>query len=199
MKLIVGTDSTWSLRTWMCAQLANIDFEIQVVHLGKPGYREVLKEYSNTGLVPVLINNDLEIHDSLAITEYFNELSEGALFPKQRHERALARSLCSEMHAGFSHLRAACPFSLDALPPLQSINDNLSQELKRVESILGAAKTPFMFESASAVDAFYAILAFRLNSYGVTFSGKAGAYQQHLLEWPLLKQAIAAAKVWKEE
>ncbi|MBR8843854.1 MULTISPECIES: glutathione S-transferase N-terminal domain-containing protein [unclassified Pseudoalteromonas] len=197
MQLIVGTDSTWSLRAWICGQIANVDFDVNVIDLAKTDYCDSLGKVSDTGLVPLLIDEDLKVHDSLAIAEYFNELSEGTLYPKARTERAVARSLCSELHSGFVNLRNACPFTLVSVAPLQNIGDAFNRELGRVEEIFGSAKLPFMFESASAVDAFYSILAFRLKSYGITFNGKAGEYQASMLSWPVLEKAIQSAKVWK--
>ena len=95
MKLTVGTDSTWSLRVWICSQLAQLDVEVNVIDLTKLEYKSEIFKYSETGLVPSLNVGTFAIHDSLAIVEYFNECSKGALYPSSRSERALARSLCS--------------------------------------------------------------------------------------------------------
>ncbi|NTS76811.1 glutathione S-transferase N-terminal domain-containing protein [Catenovulum sp. SM1970] len=197
MQLIVGTDSTWSLRTWICAQLASIECEIKVINLNATDYKTTLNKLSQTGLVPTLVDGALQVNDSLAITEYFNECSNGALYPNNQQERAKARSLCAQMHAGFMNLRANCPFTLQTVPQLNTIGDEMNHELAQVTAIFNSAKLPFMFENAGAVDAFYAILAFRLQSYGIHLTGKAGEYQQSLLSWPLLQQAISVATDWK--
>ncbi|MEP3350147.1 MAG: glutathione S-transferase [Marinomonas sp.] len=190
MKLVIGTLSTWSLRAWMCGQLAKIECEIHAIDLSKDGYKGEVLKYSPTGLVPALVVKDLVIHDSLAITEYFNEASNGALYPESSSERALARSLCMEMHSGFMNLRSQCPFSLEAVSPLMDRNEDIQKELDRIAVIFQQARLPFMFDNAGAVDAFYAILAYRLHSYGVEFNGTAGEYQKSLLKWPLLEKAI---------
>ena len=109
--LTVGTDSTWSLRAWICSQLAGIDVRVKVINLSKVNAKSYIREVSQAGLVPILKDNDLNIHDSLAIAEYFNECSENTLFPKSKSQRAIARSLCAELHSGFINLRSACPFS----------------------------------------------------------------------------------------
>ncbi|MCJ8294687.1 MAG: glutathione S-transferase N-terminal domain-containing protein [Colwellia sp.] len=199
MKLIVGTDSTWSLRAWICGQLAQINLEIHVVDLTDVEYKSKILTYSRTGLVPALIEGDLVVHDSLAIAEYFNEYSDGILYPKLNNERALARSLCSELHSGFINLRTHCPFSLDRVKPLSEINSDIKNELTRIESIFELAQLPFMFDSAGVVDAFYSILAFRLNSYGIKLQGKAGTYQESLLNWTTLQQSIELAQSWKNK
>ncbi|MDP2562593.1 glutathione S-transferase N-terminal domain-containing protein [Psychrobium sp. 1_MG-2023] len=201
MEIIVGTDSTWSLRVWMCLELAKLEVSETVVDLGAADYKVKLLALSPTGLVPALVDGALTVHDSLAITEYINERADGVLYPEQSTERAIARSLCAEMHAGFIAVRGRCPFTLSTVATIDVTELTaapLSNELVRIEAIFANAKLPFMFESASAVDAFYAILAFRLNHYGIQFDGKAGAYQSSLLEWDLLQRAIAQAKQWQE-
>lgn len=204
MELTVGTDSTWSLRVWLCSQIAHIDLAINVIDLTAPDYKSLLIKQSPTGLVPALNQGSFIIHDSLSITEYFNERSDGALYPSNSADRALARSLCAELHAGFINLRTQCPFTLAPVTPLseqQSLagNQGITNELKRIENIFGSARLPFMFDSAGAVDAYYAILAYRLHTYGITLKGQAGLYQESLLNWSLLKQAITLAKNWKAE
>ena len=197
MELTVGTDSTWSLRVWICSQLAQLDVELNVIDLTNPDYKSEIFKHSVTGLVPSLDEGTVVIHDSLAIAEFFNECSKGALYPRSNSERALARSLCSELHSGFMNLRSQCPFSLEQVTPLLEFNTDIDNELSRIEKIFGSAHLPFMFNSAGVVDAFYSILAFRLKAYGIKLQGKAGEYQESLLNWSNLKQAIELAKSWK--
>lgn len=197
MKLTIGTDSTWSLRVWICSQLAQLDVDINVIDLTKPGYKSEVFKHSATGLVPSLNEGTFVIHDSLSIAEFFNECSEGTLYPSSISERALARSLCAELHSGFMSLRAQCPFSLEQVNPLIEFNTNIKNELIRIEQIFGSANLPFMFNSAGIVDAFYCILAFRLKAYGIKLQGKAGEYQESLLNWSNLKQAIELAQSLK--
>ncbi len=197
MQLIVGTDSTWSLRAWMCAKIADIDVSVEVVDLTKPDYRKQLALLSPTGLVPALKAENLLVHDSLAITEYFNELADGALFPALRAQRAYARSLCCELHAGFFNLRSLCGFTLEPVAPVDRNTPQLRPEIERVEAIFSAAELPFMFDKATAVDAFYAVLAYRLYSYGIRLTGKAGEYQLSLLNWDLMTEGIEQMRTWK--
>ncbi|MCV6621809.1 MAG: glutathione S-transferase [Cellvibrionaceae bacterium] len=206
MQLTVGTDSTWSLRAWICTQIASVEVDISVIDLASAGYKAKIQQYSKAGQVPFLIDDTVEkqgkqalIYDSLAIAEYLNERSEGALLPKDISDRALARSLCAELHSGFMALRSNCPFSLQAVSPLSEINSDIQKELDRLVQIFESAKGAFMFGSATMVDAFYAILAFRLAHYGLKLEGKAGAYQQSLLQWDLLKAAIKKAKQWNQQ
>ena len=197
VELIVGTDSTWSLRAWICLQLGKVQASEQVIDLNCANYQSKILKYSPTGLVPALIDGTIVIYDSLAITEYINEYSNGGLYPENVKERSLARSLCSEMHSGFMNLRNQLPFTLKQRSKEIELSKNIEDELARVEKIFKEAKMPYMFESAGAVDAFYAILAFRLKSYGIRFQGKAGEYQQSLLNWKLLNEAIGQAMQWE--
>ena len=197
MKLITGTDSTWSIRAWICAQLAQVELEIEVIDLTLPDFKSNILKHSPTGLVPALIDGDIVIHDSLAISEYFNEMACGQLYPDSSTKRALARSLCAEMHSGFFALRTQCPFTLDKVAALNPNSNEIKSEIERLHEIFGSAQLPFMFEKAGIVDAFYAILAYRLKVYGVTLTGKAGDYQHSLLNWSLLTQAIDLAETWR--
>lgn len=196
MQLVVGTLSTWSLRALMCGQIADIKLDLIPINLEQQNYKAEVLKYSPTGLVPALLVDDFVVHDSLAIAEYFNEYSDGALYPSNQVERAQARSLCMEMHSGFMNLRGRCPFTFDDVAPLGELDEALKKEIERIEVIFAQAKGPFMFDQAGAVDAFYAILAFRLNAYGVLLNGKAGEYQQSLLNWPLLKETLMLVNKW---
>ena len=197
MHLVVGTDSTWSLRVWICAQLAKKDIKLNIIDLSAPDYKAKILLHTASGLVPALLEGDLIVHDSLAIAEYFNECAKGTLYPIKQRDRALARSLCAELHSGFISLRSLCPFTLDKVEPLSVFNQATKNEISRLQVIFEAAHFPFMFESAGAVDAFYCILAYRLQAYGIKLTGKAGEYQQSLLNWHYLQQAIKQAEHWR--
>lgn len=198
MQLIVGTDSTWSIRTWICSQLAELEIDLLAIDLSAPDHKAEIYNHSPTGLVPLLKVDGTGVHDSLSIAEFFNETSNGKLFPKHKLDRAYSRSLCAELHSGFSNLRRSCPFSLKPVAPLDSNNPDILRELNRVESIFENAQLPFMFDDAGAVDAFYSVLAYRLQSYGINFKGRAGEYQMSLINWPMFSMAIAQARSWKK-
>lgn len=196
IRLICGTESTWSLRAWMCAHLVGVPFEEQVIPLGTPGYKAELLKHSDTGLVPVLDTGRVRIHDSLAICEYLNELAEGTLLPADGDDRAYARSLCAELHSGFPVLRTECPFASNGKGKVVKTPE-IEKELERLEAIFAGAQLPFMYDRAGMVDAFYAIMAYRLARYDIVLSGRAGDYQRSLLDWDLLKAAVARAIGWR--
>ncbi len=190
MKLIVGTDSTWSIRAIICGLLARLEFDVEVIDLSEGDYKRKVVERSPTGLVPALDVGDVVIYDSLAIAEFFNESSRFTLFPKKPSERALARSLCAELHSGFFALRKVCPFKQEKCAPLLNRNSEVSEEINRIGLIFDQAQLPFMFGKPGVVDAFYAVMAYRLDAYGICFEGKSKKYQQNLIEWPILSRAV---------
>jgi len=198
MELIVGTGSTWSLRVWICLKLVEVEATEVIIDLAAAEAQSLLSQHSPSGLVPVFVDGHIVIHDSLAIIEHINEQSQGKLYPSSVKERATARSLCAELHAGFTHLRQECPFTLQPVLERVLLSKGAEQEIARIETIFESAKLPYMFEFVGAIDAFYAILAFRLNSYGIHLKGKAGEYQRRLLEWNVLTQAILQADKWEK-
>lgn len=198
MEMLVGTGSTWSLRAWMCSRLAHVELSVKVIDLANTDYKKHLTAQSPSGLVPTLNVGGTVIHDSLAMAEYFNELADGALYPRDALQRAVARSLCAEMHAGFMALRRLCPFSLEPVEPLTELNSELEADIARATAIFRQAQQPFMFAEPGIVDVFFTILAFRLQSYGVALEGRAGEYQQSLLEWSLAKEAVQEALRWED-
>lgn len=187
MEIYVGTLSSWSIRALICLKLANIKYTSHLIDLNGPNKSLYLNENHHTGRVPFLKDNDVFVYDSLSILEYLQEIT-GSLWPISIQDRAIARSLCSEMHAGFFHLRSSCPYTLDKQNTVD-IFDELNLEIHRVNQIFELAKKPFMFDKPSAVDAFYSVLAFRLFSYGIKLSDEAAIYQNHLLNWSLFKEA----------
>jgi len=197
MKLIVGTDSTWSIRALLCVKISGLSCGEIVINFDDDTYKAQLKKHSETMLVPVLIHDLLNVHDSIAIAEYINELSNRSLYPVAPNERAIARSLCAELHSGFMYLRSACPFTLEQVPAV-TLTPQIETELRRLKSIWSSAQGLFMYKNAGAVDAFYSVLAYRLSSYGIDFDGKAGQYQQSLLNWSLFKEVMDKATCWRK-
>ncbi|WP_349921394.1 glutathione S-transferase [Aeromonas veronii] len=193
--LTVGTGSTWAMRASMVLGLSGLAWQEQVFDLEDA--REVvrLKRVSPTGLVPWLDDGELRIHDSLAIAEYLHErCPERHLYPVNVAERALARSLCAELHAGFGQIRSRLPFFLGAPtqsePPVEVL-----VELARLQTIWSQARGDFYFGEAGIIDAFYAVMAYRLASYGIGLPGQAGLYQQALLAWPLWQETLVKARL----
>ncbi|WP_438834167.1 glutathione S-transferase N-terminal domain-containing protein [Aeromonas oralensis] len=193
--LTVGTGSTWAMRAALVLAMSGLEWQELVFDLEDAKELQRLKRLAPAGLVPWLDHDGVRIHDSLAIAEYLHELCPARrLYPEARAERALARSLCAELHAGFRQIRTLLPFFLGAPtrsePPVEAIG-----ELARLQTIWSQARGSFYFGEAGILDAFYAVMAYRLASYGIQLPGQAGAYQQALLAWPLWQQTLVKARL----
>lgn len=195
--LVVGALSTWSMRAWMCLKIAEIEFNEVVIPLGQTAYQSRLDQFSDTRLVPVLLHGKTKIHDSLAIAEYVNEIAMHPIWPESPHERAIARSLCAELHSGFSAIRADRPFHLDANRDI-AMSEAIKFEVRRLTQSWKAAAGTFYFKDVSIVDAFYSVMAYRLASYGIKLPGKAGEYQSSLIRWPLFQSALQKTQRWNQ-
>ena len=205
--LIVGnkTYSSWSLRGWLAARLAGIDFDEQLVRLSEPGSRAALLGQSPAGRVPVLKHGHRVIWDSLAIIEYLAEQRPAAgLWPADSEARALARSIAAEMHSGFQALRSHMPMNLRKSLPGRGMAPGVPEDIARISAIWQdcrrrfGAGGPFLFGQAGAADAMYAPVATRLRTYGVALDPVASEYVEAIHAWPLLRawQAAALEEPW---
>ena len=201
--LVIGNKnySSWSLRGWLAARLAGIDFTERLVRLSEPGSRETLLAHSPAGKVPVLRHGERVIWDSLAIIEYLAEQRPDALlWPADPAARAHARSITAEMHAGFAALRSHMPMNLRRSLPGKGQGPGVAADIARVVAIWqdcrqrsGDRAGPFLFGAPSAADAMYAPVATRLRTYGVALDPTAAAYVETIHAWPLLREWHAAA------
>ncbi|MFG0834636.1 glutathione S-transferase N-terminal domain-containing protein [Aeromonas bivalvium] len=193
MVLTVGTGSTWAMRAALVLGLSGLAWRERAFDLADAADMHRLKQQAPAGLVPWLDHGAVRVHDSLAIAEYLHEICpERHLYPSDRAERALARSLCAELHAGFGQTRTLLPFFLGAPrvqePPLAAL-----PELARLQVLWSQAGAEFYFGAPGIVDACYAVMAQRLFNYGIWLPGAAGAYQHRLLAWPLWQETLARA------
>ena len=115
LKIVVGNKkySSWSLRGWLALRLANVPYEEIVVPLDMPDTAQQIRKYSPSGRVPALIDGEITVWDSLAIAEYLHEkCPDKRLWPRDAAQRARARSVAAEMHAGFANLRNDCSIKI---------------------------------------------------------------------------------------
>jgi len=205
MRLIIGNKnySSWSMRPWVLLKELDIPFEEHKVLFdfapGSPFYT-ALQGVGPAGRVPVLVETDgFSVWDSLAITEYIAERHpEKAVWPRDLRQRAKARALCAEMHAGFGKLRSLCPMNIEADlqalgPKFLTEEPGLASDLARIDAIwceqLAASGGPFLFGEFGAVDAYFAPVVMRVTRYGLPLSGPARAYVQRM-------EATRAVSTW---
>lgn len=200
MQLVIGNKnhSSWSLRPWLLLRLARLTFEEVRIPLYQPETRKHLTRYSSWGRVPVLIDGDVTVWESLAICEYLAETyPECGLWPSDRAARALARSVSAEMHAGFSNLRHELSMDCRAHHAHFPLSEPTRRELDRIETIWGecrlryATRGPFLFGEFSVADAMYAPIALRGQSYSIPWSDVSARYVATVLALPDLQTWIA--------
>jgi glutathione S-transferase len=200
MKLLIGNRnySTWSLRPWLVLRHFELPFEDEVLQLSGEGWRERIAARSPTGKVPVLIDGDLVVPETIAIIEYLaDRFPDKAIWPKDRADRALARAASAEMHAGFSALRNHAPMNLRASHPGKVDADAVRKDLHRVETLwgnlLGRSGGPYLFGAFTAADAMFAPLATRLRTYDLPVSDMAQRYVEAIYALPAFQDWLAQA------
>ncbi len=210
MQLYIGNKnySSWSLRGWLVMTHFGIEFEERPLRLDwaeASPFKSTLLALAPTGRVPLLIDDDgFAIWDSLAIVEYLAEaFPEKRLWPADRKQRARARSLCAEMHSGFSALRNRCPMNIEAsLPEIgarcRSDWQDVAADLRRIDAMWTEALTqssgPFLFGAFSAADAFYAPVCSRIRTYALPIGTEAGRYVDRIHAVPAMQAWCAAAR-----
>ena len=180
--------SSWSLRPWILMREKGIGFA-ETLHRFEPGGAwATFRAFSPTGKVPALHDGATVVWDSLAIVEYLAERHAG-VWPSDAAARAWARSATAEMHSAFQTLRQQCSFNLGLRVTLNEIGPALQKDIDRIDELwsegLKRFGGPFLAGTAfTAVDAFYAPVQFRIQTYGLKLGNAAGAYSQRVLALP---------------
>jgi glutathione S-transferase len=207
MKLVIGNKnySSWSLRPWLLMTHAGIAFDEVNVRLFHGGFAAEIARYSPAGKVPVLIDGDVSVWDSLAIAEYLAErFPAQQLWPADRAARAYARSICAEMHSGFGNLRSQMPMNVTAVLPGMGWNVAVQHDVDRIAQIWIEARErhgaggPFLFGQFSIADAFYAPVVSRFATYGIHLPEAAKPYADFILSLPAMQQWIAGARAERD-
>ncbi len=202
LKLVIGNKnySSWSMRPWVLLSHFNIAFDEVRVPLFSDDYQEKLAEFSPTLKVPVLIDGNTTIWDSLAICEYVSEkYLSGAPLPATAKERAICRAYCAEMHAGFFAIRNQLPMNCRARKKL-SLNSELDAEIARILGLWDEAREkyqdqgPYLFGDFSIADAFYAPVVMRFLTYGVSLSPLSQEYVANMVQNEAVQAWVQGAK-----
>jgi glutathione S-transferase len=200
VKLIIANRnySSWSLRPWLVLKHFGIPFEEELVLLNGEGWQENIRRKSPSGRVPVLIDGEARIPESLAIIEYLNDKYPAKqIWPSGRIERAIARSVSAEMHGGFRTLRDSAPMNLRASHPGKVDPDLVAADLRRIEEIWGDLTSdsggPFLFGKFTAADAMFAPVATRIRTYALPVSDVAAEYVETIYALPAFQAWLAEA------
>jgi glutathione S-transferase len=199
--LIIGSKSysSWSLRPWLLLKKLDVAFEEVVIALDRPDTRERILRHSPAGKVPILVDGGVTVWESLAICEHVAERHPDA-WPADPRARALARSVASEMHAGFVALRTEMPMNCRERRSGVVPSPAARADIARIADIWDACRRAsgeegqWLFGRFSIADAMYAPVALRFHTYGVEISEAAARYAATIYDDAHIKEWIAAAK-----
>lgn len=204
--------SSWSLRAWLLMRQAGIAFDEVVVRFDSfdagSQFKRRLQAVSPTGKVPVLVDGDLVVWDTLAIAETLAEQHpDKHLWPQDARARAHARSVCAEMHSGFAALRGACPMNIEAhLPEVGALvwrdQSAVRADVQRLvdlwSALLAQHGGPLLFGAFSVADAFYAPVCMRLLTYALPVPTPIAAYIERVRQLPAMQEWTIAALAEKD-
>jgi glutathione S-transferase len=184
--------------------MAGLEFVEEVVPVDDPANRAELLLLSPSILVPCLTHEGTRIWDTLAIAEYLNEIKPTAgLLPKNRATRARCRSICGEMHSGFSNLRSALPMNLKARRRGFKVWSGAQADIDRITRIwrecFAAHQGPYLFGTLTMADAMYAPVVTRFLTYDVQLDGDCAAYCKRIMALPEMIEWCKAAMVEPDE
>ncbi len=190
--------SSWSLRGWLALKATGVAFTEVMIPLRLETTAALLKQYSPSKKIPVLKHNDLVVHDTLAIGEYVAELfPEAGLWTKDQTKRALARSICAEIHSGVPNLRSECPMAIKDSIENYPISEKTELEIARIFEIwntcLKSQPGPFLFGSFSLVDIFFAPIVSRFKTYHIEIPSHLIDYTKSVWNHPHMQEWITDA------
>jgi glutathione S-transferase len=200
LHLVIGNKnySSWSFRPWLAMKVAGIAFEETVISLEAPEFKERVTALSVAGKVPVLIDGETRVWESLAILEYLAETFPAkALWPRHPPARAHARATAAEMHAGFLPLRRQLPMNIRRPAKPHTFEDDAAADVARIDALWGECRArfgaggPFLYGAFGAADAMYAPVVWRFHTYAIEVSATARDYMRALM-------ALPAWNEWRE-
>jgi glutathione S-transferase len=208
LKLYIGNKnySSWSMRPWVLLKQSNIPFEEVMVRFDSfdagSRFKTTIQAVNPTGKVPALVDDGLVVGDTLAIAEYLAEqFPEKKLWPTDKAARARARSVCADMHSGFTGLRGNCPMNIEAdltetgallwrdKPPLRA---DVARLVAMWDGLLKEYGGPMLFGEFCIADAFFAPVCMRLTNYALPVPPSIAAYVARV-------KALPGVKAWMDE
>ncbi|WP_293801835.1 glutathione S-transferase family protein [uncultured Bosea sp.] len=206
MKLLIGNKcySSWSLRAWLLMRATGIAFTEQLVLLDEPGFKEAVFAAApdSGGTVPTLVDGEIAVWETLAICEYLHDTQpQAGIWPRDKAARAHARAISSEMHAGFTALRSACPMNLGKRFAARDRGPGVARDVERLTGLWRQARErfgaggAFLYGEFSAADAMFAPVVTRLDTYGIAVDPVSQDYMRAVLGLPAYREWLAAALV----
>jgi glutathione S-transferase len=203
LKLVIGNKnySSWSMRPWLALRAGNIPFEEVFIPLytGEADKQRILS-FAGSGKVPVLVDGDVTVWDSLAIIEYLAErFPDAGLWPEDPARRAHARSISAEMHSGFPALRNECGMNLHRPVGAIALSREARADIARVQQIWSECREryakfgPFLFGAFGGADAMFAPVVHRFRTYAVAVVPEAQAYMDTMMSLPAFQEWTRAA------
>jgi glutathione S-transferase len=196
--------SSWSLRPWLLMKALGIPFTDRIVPFASADNYDAFRAFSPTGQVPVLLDGETRLWDSLGITLYLAD-RHPAVWPQDKAALAFAQAVTAEMHGGFGALRNDCTMNVGVRVALKPMSRALARNVARVRELLEEGLDRFggpwlAGAQFTAVDAFYAPVAFRIRTYGLD-AGRGQAWVDTVLGHPAMLdwEAQALAETWREE
>ncbi|MCY7307552.1 MAG: glutathione S-transferase family protein [Rhodoferax sp.] len=214
LKLYIGNKnySSWSMRPWVMLRQAGIAFDEVMVRFdaftADSQFKKRLGPVSPAGRVPVLVDDGLVVWDTLAIAEYAAEkFPKAGLWPASVAARARARSICAEMHSGFSNLRSACPMNIEASLPeagaliwrdKPAVRADVQRIVEMWSELLEEHRGPMLFGAFTIADAYFAPVCMRLKTYALPVPPAIGDYIARVSAQPGVKAWIDDALLEKD-
>jgi glutathione S-transferase len=204
LTLVIGNKnySSWSLRPWLLMSYYQLPFSELKLPLDTPEFYQRIANYSPTMRVPVLIDGDEKVWDSLAICEVINErYLDGKAWPKDVKARAAARSAAAEMHSGFTALRSQLPMNCHRAANGYQWKEDAQRDIDRVQALWSDLRRSyhkygdFLCGQFSIVDAMYAPVCTRLKAYGVSMDENTANYVNTIYQLPAMRHWLAEAKL----
>jgi glutathione S-transferase len=203
--LVIGNHnySSWSLRPWLVLKHLGLPFRLERIALEQPGTAAAIRRHSPAGRVPVLVEGDVTVWDSLAIIEHLAERRPG-LWPADPVARGMARSVSAEMHSGFQALRNELPMNIRASGRKVTPSPDASVDVQRILAIWTAARErfgtsgPWLFGSFSAADAMFTPVASRFRTYGTEVPDPLRPLQDTMLGSPAMREWASLAEAESE-
>jgi glutathione S-transferase len=203
LTLVIGNKnySSWSLRPWLAMKQSGLDFNEICIALYNPESSAKIQQYSPSGKVPVLLDKDKIIWDSLAICLYLaEEFPEMNWWPKNKNAKAIAFSICAEMHSGFLNLRQNMPMNCRKRFPRKGVTLEVQKDIERITSIWRECRQNFgtdgnmLFGEFTIADAMFAPVVLRFLTYNVQLDDISKNYVETILALPAMQEWIKTAE-----